>query len=36
VLGSHIFDAFMELKIDEWNQYCLYITPWEFMKYFDI
>jgi glutamine synthetase len=36
VLGSHIFDAFMSLKIDEWNQYCLYITPWEFMKYFDI
>ncbi len=36
VLGSHIFDAFMSLKIDEWNQYCLYITPWEYMKYFDI
>ncbi len=36
ILGSHIFDAFMELKIDEWNQYCLYITPWEFMKYLDI
>ena len=36
VLGSHIFDAFMSLKIDEWNQYCLYITPWEFLKYFDV
>ena len=36
VLGSHIFDAFMSLKVDEWNQYCLYITPWEYMKYFDI
>ena len=36
VLGSHIFDAFMSLKIDEWNQYCLYITPWEIMKYMDI
>ncbi len=36
VLGSHIFDAFMEIKTDEWNQYCLYITPWEFMKYMDI
>lgn len=34
-LGSHIFDAFMEIKIDEWNQYCLYITPWEYMKYLD-
>lgn len=36
VLGSHIFDKFMELKIEEWNQFCLYITPWEYMKYFDI
>ncbi len=36
VLGSHIFDAFMSIKIDEWNQYCLYITPWEFMKYLDL
>lgn len=36
VLGSHIFDHFVSLKIDEWNQYCLYITPWEIMKYLDI
>jgi glutamine synthetase len=36
VLGSHIFDAFMSLKYDEWNQYCLYITPWEILKYMDI
>ena len=34
-LGSHIFDAFIEYKANEWNQYCLYITPWEFMKYLD-
>jgi len=36
VLGSHIYDAFMSIKIDEWNQYCLYVTPWEIMKYLDI
>jgi glutamine synthetase len=36
VLGSHIYDAFMDIKTDEWNQYSLYVTPWEFMKYFDI
>ncbi len=35
-LGSHIYDAFVEIKTSEWNQYSLYITPWEFMKYFDI
>ena len=35
-LGSHIYEAFVELKMSEWNQYSLYVTPWEFMKYFDI
>lgn len=34
-LGSHIFDAFIEYKLNDWRQYCLYITPWEIMKYLD-
>ena len=34
-LGSHIFDAFIEYKMQDWNQYCLYVTPWEIMKYLD-
>lgn len=34
-LGSHIFDRFIEYKTEEWNQYCLYVTPWEIMKYID-
>jgi len=34
-LGNHIYEAFVSLKIDEWNQYCLYVTPWEIMKYLD-
>jgi len=34
-LGSHIFDAFIEYKINDWRQYCLYITPWEIIKYLD-
>lgn len=34
-LGSHIFDAFIELKTNDWNQYCLYVSPWEIMKYLD-
>lgn len=34
-LGSHIFDSFIEYKTEEWNQYCLYVTPWEIMKYID-
>lgn len=34
-LGSHIYNSFMELKTNEWNQFCLYVTPWEIMKYLD-
>ncbi|MDI9619234.1 MAG: type I glutamate--ammonia ligase [Candidatus Nezhaarchaeota archaeon] len=34
-LGSHIFDAFVDYKTNDWNQYCLYVTPWEVMKYLD-
>jgi len=34
-LGSHVFDAFIEYKTNDWNQYCLYVTPWEIMKYLD-
>ncbi|MHA1145593.1 MAG: type I glutamate--ammonia ligase [Candidatus Helarchaeota archaeon] len=34
-LGSHIFDTFIDYKTNEWNQYCLYVTPWEIMKYLD-
>jgi len=34
-LGSHLFDSFIEYKSNDWNQYCLYVTPWEIMKYLD-
>jgi glutamine synthetase len=34
-LGSHVFDAFIEYKMQDWNQYCLYVSPWEIMKYLD-
>jgi len=34
-LGNHIFDAFIEYKTNDWNQYCLYVSPWEIMKYLD-
>ncbi|MCD6530250.1 type I glutamate--ammonia ligase [Candidatus Bathyarchaeota archaeon] len=34
-LGSHIFDSFIEYKTNDWNQFCLYVTPWEIMKYLD-
>jgi glutamine synthetase len=34
-LGNHIYEAFVELKTNDWNQYCLYVSPWEIMKYLD-
>ncbi|MFX1295169.1 MAG: type I glutamate--ammonia ligase [Promethearchaeota archaeon] len=34
-LGKHIYEAFIEYKTNEWNQFCLYVTPWEIMKYLD-
>jgi glutamine synthetase len=34
-LGSHVFDAFIDYKTNDWNQFCLYVTPWEIMKYLD-
>lgn len=34
-LGSHLYDRFVEYKTNEWNQFCLYVTPWEIMKYLD-
>jgi glutamine synthetase len=33
--GSHVYDAFIDYKTNEWNQFCLYVTPWEIMKYLD-
>ncbi len=34
-LGTHIYDSLIDMKFEEWNQYCLYVTPWEIMKYLD-
>jgi len=36
VLGRHIYEAFIEIKSDEWNQYRLYITPWKYVRYLNI
>ncbi len=35
ILGSHLYDAFIDYKTNEWNQFCLYVTPWEIFKYLD-
>ncbi|MGQ4832383.1 MAG: type I glutamate--ammonia ligase [Candidatus Asgardarchaeia archaeon] len=35
-LGSHIADKFIEIKKKEWRDYLNYITPWEYLKYFNL
>ncbi len=35
-LGSHIADKFIEIKKKEWREYLNYITPWEYLKYFNL
>lgn len=34
-LGEKVFQGFVDLKLAEWNQYCLQLTPWEVVKYLD-
>jgi len=34
-LGNHIFDAFIDHKTNDWNQYCLICDPVEIMKNLD-
>lgn len=34
-LGEAVYRGFVDLKIAEWNQYCLQLTPWEVVKYLD-
>jgi glutamine synthetase len=32
-LGEHIFNKFIEGKMEEWNQYNMQVTPWEVSQY---
>jgi len=32
-LGDHIFENFLTVKQNEWNEYCTQITHWEIEKY---
>jgi glutamine synthetase len=35
-LGPHIFDRYVELKRQEWNEYRVQLTPWELEKYLSV
>src|ERR671916_253874 len=32
-LGDHVFDAYVALKKEEWDDYRVQVTPWEFDRY---
>ncbi|MEN6460091.1 MAG: type I glutamate--ammonia ligase [Syntrophomonas sp.] len=32
-LGEHIYNKFVEGKLEEWNQYNMQVTPWEIQQY---
>jgi len=35
-LGPHIYERFMEAKLQEWDEYRLEVTPWEWNRYLAI
>jgi glutamine synthetase len=35
-LGDHIFDSYVKLKRQEWDEYRVQLTPWELEKYLSV
>ncbi|MBD0291804.1 MAG: glutamine synthetase, partial [Thermoleophilia bacterium] len=35
-LGQHIFDAYVDIKRGEWDEYRVQLTPWEKEKYLSV
>jgi glutamine synthetase len=34
-LGAHVYERFVEAKTIEWNEYRMYVSPWELDRYLD-
>jgi len=34
-LGEHIYENFMEAKLEEWKEYRRQVSPWEVERYLD-
>lgn len=34
-LGEHLHQQFYQIKLDEWNRYKMYVSPWEVEEYFN-
>jgi glutamine synthetase len=35
-LGDHIFDRYVDLKREEWNEYRVQLSPWELDRYISV
>jgi glutamine synthetase len=35
-LGDHVFDAYVKLKRQEWDDYRVQLTPWEMENYLGV
>ncbi len=35
-LGDHIYERFVEAKTQEWDEYRMYVSPWEIDRYLEI
>ena len=35
-LGKLAYEKFIEVKRAEWKDFCLYVSPWEHFRYFEI
>lgn len=36
VLGKHVYNKYIHIKTQEWNEFKMQVTPWELKKYLDI
>ncbi len=36
VLGKHLFEKYVDVKTKEWDEFRLYVTPWEIDTYLDM
>ena len=34
-LGAHVYERFLEAKTMEWDQYRMYVSPWEIDRYLE-
>ena len=36
VLGEHLFERYVSIKLEEWNEFKTQVTSWDIEKYLDV